>query len=1005
MVQTREELLIRAVVEDRASPGLKQIGKSSKEMARDVDRSFASVEGDARDMAGVVVDSMGRARDAKGRFIKSGTAVAASLDATKASAFSLGGALGTLRGKLAALGVGVSAAILIRQAFADAVNFSRAIAEVSTISDVSAEGLGRLEERVIRLADAHGESAVSITKGLYQTISAGVTDAGDALQVLTVSQQLATAGLASTAETVDLLTTAINSYGFGIEEATRISDTFFTGVRVGKTTVGELAGSLGQVLPIAASLKVPLEDVVGLVAAITARGVSTSEAVTQVRAALVALLKSSEDINTVLGTVGKTFDDTTLRTRSLVDVLQDVRDATGGSESALTQLFGRVEATNAVLNTTGDNLEGVKKTLDEVRDSAGATAEALAKIQNADGSRARRALNGLRVGLQEVGTRLLEIPFEVSDAIGAAASEIGTALEGFGNFQLPGENLIAYREEAARVRGELELLRAEREKLNLAAATDLEGAGFNLERISFQGEGNVQRPSVAIRFELDDLPAGVGRVLEGEDIRINVPIGFDASEFADIATRARDIGNSLFEGGEFSAERLASSLTSQLQDNFRGIEIDGQLAPLVTTLANGLEKTVRGFRASLLEDGTVTVTPVLTQTTEEERNAPPPFQPQALRSGSLASTPDGGVNLRLQEITAQSERQAQVIESLNEQTLGALEEQRNSAAAAIESVGAQVLGTYDRQRKAVEDQITVIQKRIFEEFRGNEVTLGQANLNLANLAERRSAILEEIDLKERQAEQREQEKSDQEEINRLLEDRRRILDSDDFGGGFRIGLQDNAADTTGGRIGARAGDQLFRGVEDSVASFSSALLHGEDSLEAFGDGMLDVLEQILIQTAASAATSSIFGAAHGGRVPDPGGVRYFAGGAFGSTTPDPRDTIPALLRPREFVLRPEATRSAPVGSLERFNQTGDFGSFAREIGPGGGGQAAVVASAPNVSQTVNLGGITITMPGGGGVSDDRVRRQLTREIMAAVEEGIRGANDGLVKAVRQAGRG
>ena len=955
MVKTREELIIRAVVEDRASKAFNKIGREVYGLEREVNTGLGKIEGKAND---------------------------------------LGKTVGVLTKRFAALAAGFSAAAAIRSGVADAIQFSKALAEVSTISDVTSAQLQGLEEEVLALASAHGQSSVEITRGLYQTISAGVTDASDALKVLTASQELATAGLASTAATVDLLTSTINAYGLEIEDAGRISDTFFTGVRLGKTTIGELASSLGQVLPIAASLKVPLEDVVGLVAAITARGVSTSEAVTQVRAALVALLKRSEDVDEVLRSVGSGFDDTTLRSRGLVDVLQEVREALGGSESALTQLFGRVEATSAVLNVTGANLQGVKETLDSVRESAGATAEALGKIQAADGSRASKAFNNIRLRLQGLGSFLLELPFEVADAVGASIGELDIALQGLTEFQLPGADMRAYAEETRKARDEMTALRDARQELNDASGKSL-AEGFNLERILFDGGGGRQRSSVAIRFDLEDLPGGaLGQVLEGEDIRINVPLGFEAADFADVATAAREVGNTLKEDGRLTAQIFADSLTARLQGNRLGIVVADQVDPVVTRLENGLEKTLVGFTASV-RDGVLTLGPQIAQTTEAQRNPPEAFKPTGARGISLASS--DGANLRLQEITANTARQLAVIEDLSEQSLNALKAQRTGAAAAIDTLGANIQGTYEREQVALQKSVSLIQTKIAQEFRSGEISKGAAEVQLQDLEAIRRAILENIEAKRAENDERERARDLTEQTRAAEEARRRTLDGENFGGGFGIGIGDQKENNSGGRIGARAGAELYLGVEDSLTGFTNALIAGDNALEVFGDGILDVLQQILVQTAVSFATRGIFGGAQGGEVP-----RFYAAGGFGSSRPDPRDTVPALLREGEFVLRPETTRRMPSGSLQRLNNTGDFGAFSREIGAGGAASLQVGGGGGAVNQTVNLGGITISGGGTGASGGDVNQAKLLRDLELAIERGIRGANQSLVSAVRQA---
>lgn len=75
---------------------------------------------------------------------------------------------------------------------------TKAIDELST-------GIEDMMKVVPKSADELGESAYSI-------ISAGISDTSDALKVLKSSGELAVAGLATTAQATDVMTSAMNAF-------------------------------------------------------------------------------------------------------------------------------------------------------------------------------------------------------------------------------------------------------------------------------------------------------------------------------------------------------------------------------------------------------------------------------------------------------------------------------------------------------------------------------------------------------------------------------------------------------------------------------------------------------------------------------------------------------------------------------------------------------------------------------------------------------------------------
>lgn len=113
-------------------------------------------------------------------------------------------------GGLARMVAVFAGAALFAKGIRGAVEFRTAMAEVSTIVDTSVVDMEHMAEAVRRLAVAHNANQDIVAKGLYQVISAGVSDASDALRVLEQAGVLAKAGVAETSDAVDLLTNALN---------------------------------------------------------------------------------------------------------------------------------------------------------------------------------------------------------------------------------------------------------------------------------------------------------------------------------------------------------------------------------------------------------------------------------------------------------------------------------------------------------------------------------------------------------------------------------------------------------------------------------------------------------------------------------------------------------------------------------------------------------------------------------------------------------------------------
>ena len=255
------------------------------------------------------------------------------------------------------------------------------MANVATISKDVAQNFEKVTRQVSDLAVAANTKSNLLSVGLYQTISSGITDTADAMIFLEASANAAKAGLTSVEIAVDGLSSVTNAFGLQASQVTEISDKFFKAVELGKFSFGELASSIGMVAPLASSLGVSIDDLLASGAALTLTGLSLSESFTGVRGILTELLKPTDEAKAKAAELGIQFDSAALRTKGLVGFLSDLKNTTGLNVDAMGILFGRIEGLNAALALTGNQADTASKFLGEIKNSAGATNNALEIIK------------------------------------------------------------------------------------------------------------------------------------------------------------------------------------------------------------------------------------------------------------------------------------------------------------------------------------------------------------------------------------------------------------------------------------------------------------------------------------------------------------------------------------------------------------------------------------------------------------------------------------------------
>jgi TP901 family phage tail tape measure protein len=299
----------------------------------------------------------------------------------KAAQFKLRQFSGTVR----ALGtqmVGFGGGLLVGLGAATkvAADFERQMAFVSTMLTEPEKHMDRFSREVRRMSVEFGESTETLSKGLYDILSASIAPE-HALNVLAVSARAAQAGLTDTAVAADAITTILNAYGLGGERAADVSDLLFSVVQRGKTTFAELAPSIGMVATIAASAGVPLEEMGAALATMTRYGVQTENAVVALNAIISSFLKPEKKAAEYAHSLGFELSSATIQAEGLAGVFKRIA---GLPPEAIARLFPNVRALRGVLPAL-QNMEGFLGDITIMSERSGATMEAFGKMAETSG--------------------------------------------------------------------------------------------------------------------------------------------------------------------------------------------------------------------------------------------------------------------------------------------------------------------------------------------------------------------------------------------------------------------------------------------------------------------------------------------------------------------------------------------------------------------------------------------------------------------------------------------
>lgn len=262
--------------------------------------------------------------------------------------------------------------------------------------------------------------ADAVGSGLVATDQAGRINIEQAKNFAAQASQLAVAGATDIGTAVKGLGSVINSYSASLQQygdvsqqAAYVSDVLFNTYNLGVVSVSELATNLSQVTGVAATAGVGIDQVGAAIATLTKQGAQGGVATTRIRALIQEILAGKDKLAPVttelakqfaalekpIESTGKMYDKTrTLQenlkagTITLQDVAEGIGRVAAQQGKEITNIFGSIEAAQAVLALSGTNAKMAFEDLAQIA-QRGTTAEGFAVQADSIENRVKTMVN------------------------------------------------------------------------------------------------------------------------------------------------------------------------------------------------------------------------------------------------------------------------------------------------------------------------------------------------------------------------------------------------------------------------------------------------------------------------------------------------------------------------------------------------------------------------------------------------------------------------------------
>ena len=249
--------------------------------------------------------------------------------------------------------------------------FEDAMARVQAVSNATAGEMAMMTKEAEKLGSTTKYTAAEAA-GALENLTRNGLSASEATQTLSGTLKLAQANAIGLAEAANIITNTMNIFGLTVKDTNRINDVLSATCANSATNITDLSEAIKGVGPIATTMGKSIEETTAALGVLANRGVTGSEAGKALGAMFQRLAAQSPKAAAELKRYGLSIDETTLKTKSLDEILKILADSgIGKSQAALDKIFGKNYS--AKVGVLINSVEEFNKQLEITQNAAGTT--------------------------------------------------------------------------------------------------------------------------------------------------------------------------------------------------------------------------------------------------------------------------------------------------------------------------------------------------------------------------------------------------------------------------------------------------------------------------------------------------------------------------------------------------------------------------------------------------------------------------------------------------------
>lgn len=309
-----------------------------------------------------------------------------------------------------------------------AIEFEQAIANVGAVANATPAQMGAMATAARKMGAQTQFSATQAAEGLKFLTMAGF-ETEQAITALPGTLNLAAAGAIGLAEASDISSNILSGFNLEASELGRVGDVLTNTFTKSNTTLQMLGDTLKFAAPVAAALKVPIEEVSAMAGKLGDAGIQGTLGGTALRTMLLRLSAPAKRGQQALKKLGISTKDAEGNLRPMPGLLKEMGTAiaalpTGEQASLLKNIFGTEASSAASVLLREASSGGLQSFIGDVSQSGTALAVADKRMQTAQGSLLRLKSAGEELAIV-VGNALLPAVADLAEKGALVASKLG----------------------------------------------------------------------------------------------------------------------------------------------------------------------------------------------------------------------------------------------------------------------------------------------------------------------------------------------------------------------------------------------------------------------------------------------------------------------------------------------------------------------------------------------------------------------------------------------------